>query len=383
MTAPRKATLLFAGGGTGGHLYPAIAIADRISELLRGRYPVDIHFAGTRRGIEYRIRESLGYPLHIVNIRGLVRSLTLKNLLVPFVLIGAIITAWRLISRLKPDVVIGTGGYVALPVVRVAALRSIPTVIQEQNSFPGITTRMLAPHATHVFLGFSGAGSLIKARGCVTVSGNPVRTTINTGDRIDALRHFALDPTRKTILIIGGSQGSRPVNQAILSYVKHAPLTDAYQVLWQTGRGDYDEVKSRLANYAGKVAVFPFSDRMELVYAAADIAVARAGALTIAELEACRLPSILIPYPHAAGDHQRKNAEEYAARGGAIVIAQKDLDRVNPLDRAVTLLADGSAERMRRALASTVRPEPAVDIIAKRIIDMIQQAPTTGGDGET
>ncbi|MBD3403569.1 hypothetical protein GF420_11785, partial [candidate division GN15 bacterium] len=171
----RTATLLFAGGGTGGHLYPAIAIADRVSELLRDHYDVDIHFVGTRRGIEYRLRDSLGYPLHIVNVRGLVRTFTLKNLLVPFVLMSALIKSWRLLSRLKPDVVIGTGGYVALPVVRVAALRTVPTVLQEQNSFPGITTRKLAPHATHVFLGFGGAGSLISTKGQVTVSGNPVR----------------------------------------------------------------------------------------------------------------------------------------------------------------------------------------------------------------
>ncbi|MCB2229720.1 undecaprenyldiphospho-muramoylpentapeptide beta-N-acetylglucosaminyltransferase [bacterium] len=381
-TTAHKATLLFAGGGTGGHLYPAIAVANRITELVRGTREIDIHFVGTKRGIEYRIRETLGYPLHIVNVRGLVRTFTLRNLLVPFVLIGAVINAWRLLSRLKPNIVIGTGGYVALPVVKIAALRNIPTIIQEQNSFPGITTRKLAPRATHVFLGFSGAGSLISTSGGVTVCGNPVRRTVSEGDREEALRTFGLDPNKKTILIIGGSQGSRPVNRAILEHLRRTPLPQGYQLLWQTGKLDHEDVVRELGDHAGGKAVFPFSERMDLVYAAADIAIARAGALTIAELEACALPSILIPYPHAAGDHQRKNAEEYASYGGAVVVAQDELERINPITEAVTMLSDGSATRMKEAIAAN-RPEvPAVDVIAKHIIGMIQQAPTTGGDGD-
>lgn len=377
-----KATLLFAGGGTGGHLYPAIAIADRIRELVGNRTPVDIHFVGTRRGIEYRIRESLGYPLHIINVRGLVRSFTLKNLLVPFVLIGAFIKAWQLVGRLSPDVVIGTGGYVALPVVRIAALRNIPTVIQEQNSFPGITTRKLAPRATHVFLGFSGAGSLITTRGGVTVSGNPVRRTISDGSRDEAMREFGLDPNRKTILILGGSQGSRPVNHAMLRHLNRHPVPESYQLLWQTGRLDYEDVQRSLGEKGAGHAVIPFSDRMHLVYAAADIAIARAGALTIAELEQCALPSILIPYPHAAGDHQRKNAEEYAATGGAVVIAQSDLESINPVAEAIRLLDDGTAANMKSSLERTRRTEPAVDIIARYIIGRLQQGPTAGGEGD-
>ncbi len=376
MATPQKARLIFAGGGTGGHLFPAIAIADRIKELLQGKRDVEILFVGTRRGIEYRLRETLGYPLQLINVRGLVRSFTLKNLLVPFVLAGALVKASSLISSFKPDLVVGTGGYVSLPVLRMAAAKKITTVLQEQNSFPGISTRRLARNAVRVYLGFKGAREYLDTRGEVMVTGNPVRASITGGERREAIAAFGLDPNKKTILVMGGSQGAGSLNNAVLRGLCAGKLPDAYQLLWQTGKRDYKDVIAYAGNKAVDHALFPFENRMELVYAAADLAIARAGALTLAELKACRVPSILIPYPHAAGDHQKKNALQFVEAGIAEMVPESELDRVDLLEKATMMLESDRAATMRQAMA--VDTKPAVDIIAEDIINLLEQAKKPG-----
>lgn len=382
MTANRPATFVFAGGGTGGHLYPAIAIADRLSELLREKGGSDIHFVGTKRGIEFRVRDTLGYPLHLINIRGLVRSLTPANLLVPFAVLSALVRSWLLLGRLRPDVVVGTGGYVAWPVLRTAAFRNIPTALQEQNSFAGVTTRRLAPHARRVFLGFAGAARMITTAAPITVTGNPVRTSVLNGNREEALRHFGLDPNKKTILIIGGSQGARAINSAVLAALDRQSLPDSCQVLWQTGKLDHDTIAARLNSHRSFGALFAFSTRMDLVYAAADMAIARAGALTLAELEACAVPAILVPYPQAAGDHQRKNAAEYAAPGRARVIDQAALADTDILAAAADLLESGEAAKMKDVICTNRTAEPAVDRIAAEILRLLESQGTPGGSSD-
>jgi len=373
MTTPRTMRLVFAGGGTGGHLFPAIAIADRIRELLDGQAPVEIIFIGTKRGIEYRLGEKLGYPLRIINVRGLVRSLSLKNLLVPFILIGALLKAWMLLKRFRPDVVIGTGGYVALPILKAAGWRGVPTVLQEQNSFPGITTRQAAGKARRIYLGFEGARAHL--RGCEMIyTGNPVRRTIADGNREAALAAYKLDPAKRTILVLGGSQGARAINQAVLKSMQAGSLPEGYQILWQTGKRDYKDVAANAGSKAKSCALFPFAHDMAAVYAAADLAIGRAGALTLAELAACSVPSVLVPYPHAAGDHQRKNAEEMATLGGAVVIDEDALAGKDLLAEAVALLQSGKQEEMQTTLHDAGRDrKPAVDLIAEDIIELIEQ----------
>ena len=382
MTTNRPATLVFAGGGTGGHLYPAIAIADRVTELLREHGGSDIHFVGTRRGIEFRLKDTLGYPLHLINIRGLVRSLTPANLLVPFVVVSALLRSWFLLRRLRPDVVVGTGGYVAWPVLRTAAFRKIPTVLQEQNSFAGVTTRRLAGQASHVFLGFAGAREMLRTNAPISVSGNPVRSSVLSGNREEAIRHFGLDPNKKTILIIGGSQGARAINGAVVAGLEKASLPESCQLLWQTGKLDHDAIVEKLGNTAARHSLFAFSTRMDLVYAAADVAIARAGALTLAELEACAIPAILIPYPQAAGDHQRKNAVEYATPGRAQVIDQNDLGTTDILARAVELLTSGQTTNMRATIEANRAVHSAVDQIAAEILRMLTLQSTPGGSSD-
>ncbi|MBU2652486.1 MAG: undecaprenyldiphospho-muramoylpentapeptide beta-N-acetylglucosaminyltransferase [Bacteroidetes bacterium] len=371
--AAQTVRIVFAGGGTGGHLFPAIAIADRIRELLQGRTPVEIRFVGTTRGIEYRMRDRLGYPLEIINVRGLVRSFTLTNLIVPFVLIGALIRAWLMLGRFKPDVVVGTGGYVALPILKTAVWRKIPTVLQEQNSFPGITTRQAAGSARRIYLGFEGARQHLKTKAEIILTGNPVRRTIADADRNKALAEYNLDPSRKTILVLGGSQGARAINNAVMKSLQTGGVPEGYQILWQTGKRDYTEVAAQADGQVKDCTLFPFAHDMAAVYAAADLAIARAGALTLAELTACAVPSVLVPYPAAAGDHQRKNAADMAARGAATVIDENDLGEHDLLQEAAALAGSTQYGAMKTALVKMNEgKKPAVDIIANDIIELIE-----------
>ncbi|MBN1211816.1 MAG: undecaprenyldiphospho-muramoylpentapeptide beta-N-acetylglucosaminyltransferase [candidate division Zixibacteria bacterium] len=375
MTAPHKtARLLFAGGGTGGHLYPAVAIADRITELLEGIRPVEIIFVGTKRGLEYRLGEELGYPLRLINVRGLVRSFSPTNLLVPFVLLGALRKAASLLKKFDPHIVIGTGGYVSWPVLRMAARKKITAVIQEQNSFPGITTRKLAPKVDKIYLGSEKAREYLKTTAPITVTGNPVRRSLLGGDRVEALEKFKLDPTKKTILIIGGSQGARALNRAILKNLEQEALNEKYQLLWQTGKRDYKEVIASSGEKVKHHSLFPFENNMALVYAAADLVISRAGALALAEFEACRLPAILVPYPFAAGDHQRHNAREFVERGFAVMFDEKELPQVSLLKKATALMESGEAGTLRENIVkATANKKPAVDIIAEDIINLISE----------
>lgn len=374
MSGALSVKIVFAGGGTGGHLYPALAIARRIDELLSEYGITEIIFVGTKRGLEYRIRENLGYPLHLINVRGWTRSLTLKNVLVPFVLLGALIKSYLLLRRFDPDVVVGTGGYVALPVLRAAAFRGLMTVIQEQNSYPGVTTRRLAPHARRIYLGFEEARSYLRTRAKVITTGNPVRPTIAAGDRLAAMAHFGLDAAKKTILVIGGSQGARALNRAVLKSLEAKRLPPQVQLLWQTGKRDYKEVAAAAGDKVANRALFPFVENMELVYAAADLVVARAGALTLAELAECGLPAVLVPYPHAAGDHQHKNARSFVAAGAAVQMDEAGLETRDLIDEAVSLLLSGNYAKMRKAAqALSRRHHPALDTIAEDIIALIHE----------
>ena len=372
LTAPRNMTLVFVGGGTGGHLFPAVALADRITELAGPECRLSILFVGTARGIEYRMRESLGYPLRLINIRGLTRSLTLKNLVVPFLIIGSLLQSRSLLKEVRPDLVIGTGGYVSWPVLRMAAAMKIPTVLQEQNSYPGMVTRKLASRAKRIYLGFEAAREHIDRTAPIMVTGNPVRRSVVGGSREEAVKHFKLDPARKTILVLGGSQGARSVNEAVLKGLEADHLGANCQLLWQTGGLDYESIVARIGERSVRHFAFAFEKRMEAVYAAADLVVGRAGAISLGEIEACGKPSLLIPYPFAAGDHQRHNARSYAAKGFADVIDPDELDATPLLQRAAAMLESGRSEQIAEKLRrQNAGKKPAVDVIAEDIIRLV------------
>ncbi|MEZ5360266.1 MAG: undecaprenyldiphospho-muramoylpentapeptide beta-N-acetylglucosaminyltransferase [Candidatus Zixiibacteriota bacterium] len=354
--------VLFAGGGTGGHLFPAIAIAEEIKRLDGAS---EIEFIGTEYGIEYRMKDTLEYKLHVIAMRGMPRKLSLGLLLFPFRLMKAVRQCKVLIQAFKPDIVVGTGGYVAGPPIMAAAKLGIPSVLQEQNSYPGLVTRKLAAKTTMLFLAYKRAEQYLPQGVRHKRLGNPIRRSVTTGNRADALRKFGLREDRKTILILGGSQGAHRLNEAVLRSMDKLDAT--VQILWQCGKRDYTEVAERLNKKDFVVSLFPFSNDMASVYAAADFAVARAGALTIAELTACGIPAILVPYPHATADHQTHNAKEVVDAGAAEMVADNELENHDIIARAMEILKSDKLSAMKQAAANIGRPD-AAELIARDIL---------------
>jgi UDP-N-acetylglucosamine--N-acetylmuramyl-(pentapeptide) pyrophosphoryl-undecaprenol N-acetylglucosamine transferase len=363
--------IIFAGGGTGGHLFPALAIADKLKSLVVPQYKPEFLFVGTRRGIEYSMRDRLGYPLTLISVRGLSRSGIRGNLMFPLMLLCGTVKSMYLILRLQPALVVGTGGYVMGPVILAAVALNRRCVIQEQNSYPGLTTRRLASKVDKVFLGFGSAARYLGKNCISTETGNPVKETIGKPSQKEAREYFRLRPTDKTILILGGSQGAASLNANILGNLDTLP--DNYQLIWQTGPSAYEQIRAAAGNRISNRALFPFTDRIELAYAAADMAIARAGALTLAELEAAGLPAILVPYPFAAGDHQTKNAEYFVEKAAARLIEDNQLPQISLLAEAVNLIESGQAERMAAAADALRRrrTKPSVDLIVDEILDLI------------
>jgi len=373
--------ILFAGGGTGGHLYPAIAIANRITEMLRGKGQVDIAFVGTKRGLEYRIKDELGYPLYLINMRGITRSLAIINLLVPFIIVGALWQSARLLKQFRPDLVVGTGGYVSWPVLKMAATLGIITVLQEQNSYPGIATRSGAKKAKRIYLGFEDAQKYLPDNANTVTSGNPVRSEIGHGLRQKAIEQFRLDANKKTILVLGGSQGARTINNAVIKSLEAKQWAGDVQLLWQTGKRDYTEVTAQVDKLHWDGALFPFVSNMQDIYAAADMVIARAGALTLAELIACRLPSILIPFPFAAGDHQKKNAESLSKSHAAVVIGETKLSGIDLLQEAARLLKSPEYQAIKNEISKLAESrKSAADVISEDIISIVNEAKQVGSE---
>jgi UDP-N-acetylglucosamine--N-acetylmuramyl-(pentapeptide) pyrophosphoryl-undecaprenol N-acetylglucosamine transferase len=356
-------TMLFAGGGTGGHLYPAVAIADAVRRLLPD---TRIVFVGNRDRIEGRVAPTLGYEFIASPVRGLRRALTAANLAVPFRLVAALVQSFRLLRSLRPAVVVGTGGYVAGPPLYVASLLGIPTLIQEQNSYPGIATRLLARRAREVHICFEETRRHLRRRENVHVSGNPIRAAIGSVPRAEGARRYGFDPARPTILVTGGSLGAARLNAAVLAAVRGWVAEDGVQLLWLTGEAHAATIRAQLAALGlpagAPVRVEAFEPAMEHAYAASDLAIARSGASTLAELAAAGVPAVLVPYPFAAADHQTRNADTMVHEGAAVLLRENDaasqlLETVRQLMRDPARRAS-MAERMR-ALA---RPDAAATI---------------------
>lgn len=306
-----------AGGGTGGHVFPAINIADAIA----AKWESEIIFFGTRRGIESVKAPQAGYEIKFIPVAGFQRRVTLKNLTFPFKLLKSMNICKKELSAFQPDIVIGTGGYVMGPALKSAVKLGIPTVIQEQNSFPGVTTRLLAKQADMIFLAYNEAKEYLKGADNILVTGNPVYFKPVNEKKSECRQMFKLNPELKTILVFGGSQGAASINKAIKEIVIDGKIHPSFQLLWQTGQKEYEIYKKLLEQENVKnVAMLPFIDQMPKAYKAADFAVCRAGAMTLSELMAAGLPAILAPYPYAAADHQFKNARTLADKEAAVVI---------------------------------------------------------------
>ena len=313
--------VMFAGGGTGGHIYPALAVA---REIMNRRPEVEILFIAGTRGIESKIFSDAGFDVKTIPVTGLPRKVSPS--LIPFAwkLVMSIAQSRRCLKGFRPSVIMATGGYVSGPPIIAAYMMGIPVVIQEQNSFPGITNRKLGRFAEIVFLGFRDAVKYFEGKAETMVTGNPVRNGIEIGEREASAIKFNLDPELKTILVFGGSQGSHAINIVLREVIEQVAQMKI-QILWQTGRKEFEENRRFDGMSDGRVRILPYIDDMVSAYSAADMVVSRAGAMTVAEITACGLPAVLIPLPTAAENHQEYNARSLVSSGSAVMIVEKDL----------------------------------------------------------
>ncbi len=311
---------ILSGGGTGGHIYPAIAIANE----LKKRYPdAEFLFVGAKDRMEMEKVPKAGYKIEGLWISGLQRKLTLKNMLFPLKLISSLIKARNIVAKFEPHVVIGTGGFASGPLLKMASGKNIPCVLQEQNSYAGITNKLLAQKAAKICVAYDGMEQFFPIDKIVK-TGNPVRADLvsPTQNKEGAKAFFMLEAKKPTLLVLGGSLGARRINQLIeskLDFFKGLGL----QVVWQCGKLYFEEYKKYASDH---VKVFDFLDRMDMAYSAADIIISRAGAGSVSELCIVGKPVIFIPSPNVAEDHQTKNAQSLVAKNAAVMVTEKALD---------------------------------------------------------
>lgn len=308
---------MISGGGTGGHIFPAIAIAKAIQRKMP---TVEFLFVGAQGKMEMEKIPEAGFAIEGLWISGFQRSLSLRNLSFPFKLINSLIKARAIIKKFKPQVVIGVGGFASGPTLLVASNMGIPCLIQEQNSYPGITNKLLANKVQRICVAYEGMEKYFPEEK-IKFTGNPIRKQVTEGNKAAAIEFFKLDKTKKTILVVGGSLGAQSVNRAIAGEMEKWGKLEA-QVIWQTGKTTFEESKDALENADAKnIYLYAFIQRMDLAYAAADLIISRAGAIAISEISAVGKPVIFVPFPHAAEDHQTKNAQKLVAQNAAVLIA--------------------------------------------------------------
>ena len=319
----KKYKILISGGGTGGHVFPAIAIANELKKRLPD---VSVLFIGAKGKIEMSKVPEAGYPIESLWISGVQRNFNIKNLSFPLKLILSLLKSRKVIKKFKPDIAIGVGGYASGPALKMAQKSGIPTLIQEQNSFPGITNRLLAKSVDKICVAYEGMDKYFDKSKTV-LTGNPIREDVIdiSGKRNEALKFFDLSTDKKTLLIIGGSQGAKSINESVDANLKIF-IENNIQIIWQTGKYYFDKaVDSQKKSGSKNIRVLEFINRMDLAFAGADIVVSRAGAISISELTAVKKPVIFVPLPSAAEDHQTKNALKLVNNEAAILIKDSEV----------------------------------------------------------
>lgn len=359
--------MIISGGGTGGHIFPAISIANAVKE----KHPnAEILFVGAQGKMEMEKVPAAGYEIVGLPVAGFHRKLTLRNLSFPFKLINSLFKARKVIRNFKPDVAVGVGGYASGPVLRIASQSGVPSLLQEQNSFPGVTNRILAKKAAKICVAYDGMDRFFDADK-ILVTGNPVRNDLlNNIDRSDAIRHWELNPDKRTILVIGGSLGARSINQGIINRIND--LSDDIQMIWQTGKIYIDEMRSKLPDgLQGRVIVTDFIGRMDMAFAAADLVVSRAGASSISELAILGKPTVFIPSPNVSEDHQTKNAMALVNKQAAVLIKDADVETLIS-DASKLVKDDEQLELLSKNIKTMAKPNAAIDI-ANEVVKLAQK----------
>ncbi|MCF8241099.1 MAG: undecaprenyldiphospho-muramoylpentapeptide beta-N-acetylglucosaminyltransferase [Melioribacteraceae bacterium] len=351
---------IFAGGGTGGHLYPALAVAEQIRLI---KPESKILFIGTKDKLESTVVPKFGFDFKSIWISGFVRKLTLQNLLFPVKLLVSAVKSLMICFSFKPRVAIGTGAYVSGPVVWAASFLGSKVMLLEQNSYPGVTNRLLEKRADQIHVAFEDSKNYFRFSEKLHVSGNPVRVNLQLMDKQEAIKHIGLNPERKTLLVLGGSLGASSINNAVDENLEKL-ISGGIQIIWQTGKRYFDQYKN-LENES--VKVFPFFDDIENYYSACDLVIARAGATTIAELAYLGLPSVFVPSPNVAEDHQYKNAKSMVDNEAAILIKDNELGK-KLVDVLVRLFNDSiQLQKLSDGIKKFSKPDAAKTIAENAI----------------
>jgi UDP-N-acetylglucosamine--N-acetylmuramyl-(pentapeptide) pyrophosphoryl-undecaprenol N-acetylglucosamine transferase len=353
---------ILSGGGTGGHIYPAIAIANE----LKLQFPdAEFLFVGAQDKMEMQKVPQAGYEIKGLWIAGLQRKLTLQNLMFPLKLATSLLESRRIIRQFKPNVVIGTGGFASGPLLQAAGQAGIPTVIQEQNSFPGITNKLLSKKANAICVAYENLERFFPKEKIV-LTGNPVRQDLIDieSKRDEAITFYGLDPNKKTLLVLGGSLGARRVNQLIEKELQNM-LSQDVQVIWQCGKLYFEEYKKYNQQ---NVRVVDFIERMDFVYAAADVIISRAGASSVSELCIVGKPVIFIPSPNVAEDHQTKNAQAIVDAKGAILLRESEIDSQFSIVFEALMKDDGKQKQLSANIKKLAMPNAT-----KVIVDEIKK----------
>lgn len=337
-----------------------------VAREIREKYPdARILFVGAQGKMEMTKVPQAGFKIIGLWISGLQRRVSIQNLILPVKVLFSFIVAKRIVKRYRPDAVLGFGGYASGPMMFAAISQKVPTLIQEQNSYAGLTNKKFGKKAKSVCVAYDGMDKYFPAN-VVKLTGNPVRKDILSLEdkRDEAMAHFELNPNKKTILVIGGSLGARTINRSVAGHLDKI-IKEGYQVLWQTGRFYYNDMKNIAADYGSTIKVHQFIERMDLAYASADVVVSRAGALSISELCLVGKPTILVPSPNVAEDHQTKNARSLSTAGAAILIRDSEAEK-SLINNVVDLLKDKEKqESLKEAIRKMGRPNATSDIVAE------------------
>lgn len=365
----KRPKFIISGGGTGGHIFPAIAIANALKEK---RPEAEFLFVGAKGKMEMEKVPAAGYAIEGLWISGLQRKLTTKNLLFPFKVVSSLIRARQIVRHFKPDVVIGVGGYASGPMLKAATALGVPALIQEQNSFPGITNKMLASAVSKICVAYDDMEQFFPSEKIIK-TGNPIRRNVIEieGKKNEAARFFEFNPAIKTLLIVGGSQGALSVNYSIKVNIEKFKSSEI-QILWQTGKYFFSEAQQLVqAIEAKNIRVTAFIEKMDLAYALADVIISRAGAIAISEICAIGKPTIFIPLPSATEDHQTKNALALVNKNAAILI--EDKNAVTEIaGKVLGLFADDSKQKELSVNIKKLAITNSADLIADEILKLIK-----------
>lgn len=364
--------VILTGGGTGGHIYPAVAIGQAIRQEWSG---AEILYLGTKQGLENKIVPEAGFPLTLIDVEGWQRKVSLQAVKAGWKALRAFSTAKKIIRGFSPQLVIGTGGYVCLPVIWAASRLRIPTLLHEQNALPGLTNRLLAGRVDKTMLTFAAAQQYFpaKAQDKLQVTGLPVRPAILQVTREAGLRFFGLAPEKLTLVSVGGSRGARTINQAMLAVCRKYAGDPGVQIIHLTGQSGYDEFTAELQavginwNNTGNLIIKPYLPEMEFALACADLCVARCGAAFLAEMTVRGIPGILIPYPYAAENHQEHNARDLVDQGAAELILDRDLNGEILLAKVEELLQQKEKRQLMAANSLRAGKPEAMENILKII----------------